>query len=137
MSYIVVEQRLKPEAIQFTTTNLELTKGQVAINSLGNPDQYDSIVKRPLFIEARKFEEEKKAVAKARPVPVRQDLKLLALGVAVSGEGILAVVKSLKTGKISRLNIGEQIEGWELKSVSGDRFTFTRDTRKKVINYQH
>jgi hypothetical protein len=107
-----------------------------SVKSLQNITNYNAIVERPLFIEERRFEEEKKEEKVVRRAPVIQDLRVQALGVALSGDGLLAVIKDLKNGQTKRLHIGDDIYGWVLKGVSESSFTFSKDKREKVVKFK-
>ncbi len=59
-----------------------------------------------------------------------------ALGIAVTGETILAVIKDLENGKVYRLRIDEEINGWTLKDVSTDSFIFSKGETEKSIGFK-
>lgn len=105
------------------------------VKNLQHISNYNAIVDRPLFIEQRRFEEEKTEVV-VKPKPVIQELLVQALGIALTADGILAVIKDSKNGKTLRLRIGDEIYGWTLKGVSESSFTFSKDEREKVINFK-
>lgn len=109
---------------------------EVSGKNLKNLNQYDAIIERPLFIEERQFAEEQKVKVVRKPKPVIEDLKVKALGIALTGDGILAVLKDLKNGKNIRLRIGEEIYGWRLDGVSESSFTFSRDGKERVIAFK-
>ena len=108
----------------------------LSIKKLGNIDEYESITEKPLFVESR--EKTIKVVKKKKPQrkAVVQDLKVQALGIALTNEGVLAVIKDLKNGKIIRLRINEEIYGWSLDGVSEDSFTFSKDGQTKIIKFK-
>jgi hypothetical protein len=135
-SYFYIERRLEAAEQEVPDVALQITPAEIRLSSLGNVSSYSSISDRPLFVETRKFEVEKKPEVKVKKAPVRRTLKVQALGVAVSNEGILAVVKSQTSGKIFRLNVGDEIDGWTLQSVANQRFTFTRDNVNKVVTFK-
>jgi hypothetical protein len=123
---------------QQSTHDLQIgySEGDVSGKKLKNLNQYSAIIERPLFIEERQFEEEKKVKVVTRPKRVIEDLKVKALGIALTSEGILAVLKDLKNGKNLRLRIGEEIYGWRLDGVSESSFTFSKGGREKVIAFK-
>lgn len=98
--------------------------------------QYKAIIERPLFIEERQFAAEEEVKVVIKPKPVIEDLKVQALGIALSSEGILAVLKDLKNGKTLRMRIGDEIYGWALKGVSETSFTFSKGGKEKVITFK-
>lgn len=98
--------------------------------------QYQVISEKPLFDSDREPEKpvvEEKVVEKKKAV---RQLKVQALGIAIIGENLLAVVKNLRTGKITKLKVGEAIEGWELASVSADQFVFEKDETRKSFSFK-
>jgi hypothetical protein len=111
-------------------------KDEVRGKNLENLNQYNAIIERPLFIEERQFTVDEKVKVVRKPAPVIDDLKVKALGIALTGDGILAVLKDLKNGKNLRLRIGEEIYGWRLDGVSESSFTFSRGGKEKVIAFK-
>lgn len=108
----------------------------VRVNNLKSLNQYNAIVERPLFVEERQFEPEEEVKVVSKPKPVIEDLKVQALGIALTSDGILAVLKDLKNGKNLRLRIGEEIYGWRLDGVSESSFTFSKGGREKVVAFK-
>jgi hypothetical protein len=117
---------------------LQFSFSQEATNvkKLKNMGDYNAIVERPLFIEDRQFVEVKKVKVAPKKRPVIDDLKVKALGIALTGDGILAVLKDLKNGNNLRLRIGEEIYGWRLDSVSESSFTFSKAGKEKVVAFK-
>ena len=98
---------------------------------------YESISLKPLFDidrEPEKIEVENEVIQK---IPVKKDLLVQAIGIAVTGETILAVIKDLENGKIYRLRIDEEINGWTLKNVSADSFVFSKSEIEKSIGFKN
>ena len=118
--------------------DLQINYGQDDSNvkQLKNLNAYSAIVERPLFIEDREFAEEKKVEVVRKPKPVIDDLKVTALGIALTGDGILAVLKDQKNGNNLRLRIGEEIYGWRLDAVSESSFTFSKSGKEKVVAFK-
>lgn len=135
-SYFYVEHRLEAAERGIPDVALQIDPAEIRLSSLGRASDFSSISDRPLFVEQRKFEVEKKPEVNKKRAPVRRTLKVQALGVAVSNEGILAVVKSQTSGKIFRLNIGDEIDGWTLESVANQQFSFSRDNINKVVTFK-
>jgi hypothetical protein len=123
--------RQAPHELQFSF-NQETTN----VKKLKNMGDYNAIVERPLFIEDRQFAEVKKVKLVPKKRPVIDDLKVKALGIALTGDGILAVLKDLKNGNNLRLRIGEEIYGWRLDSVSESSFTFSKAGKEKVVAFK-
>jgi hypothetical protein len=116
--------------------NLDLGKPGAAVKKLENINHYNSIIDQPLFVEERRFEEEKKQVKIVKPVPVIEILNVKPLGIALSGEGLIAVMTDKKNGKTLRMRIGDEIYGWTLKGVSEFSFTFSKGGKEKVVNFK-
>ena len=112
------------------------TQDNANAKQLGSMNSYEVIVKRPLFIEQREFDKEQPVKKVRRVKPVIEDLKVKALGIALTGEGILAVLKDLKNGNSVRLRIGEKIYGWRLDAVSETSFTFSKSGKEKVVVFK-
>ena len=104
--------------------------------SLGQFTEYRVIAERPLFDTDR---EPPKALVVEKVVKKKKQtnqLKLQALGIAVTSENLLAVVKDLRTGKTSRLRIDDEIDGWTLTGVSADSFLFAKGEEEKVVKFK-
>ena len=117
-------------------STLGLTGSSSEIRKLEPFNVYESIALKPLFDsdrEPEKIEVTKEAIQK---IPVKKDLLVQALGIAVTGETILAVIKDLENGKVYRLRIDEEINGWALKDVSTDSFIFSKGETEKSIGFK-
>ncbi len=102
---------------------------------LNDVSQYQAISSIPLFDEDRR--PEKKVVAiKVVQKKVEKQLKVQALGIAVSGDGLLAVVKDLRTGRIYRLRVDDAVDGWTLTDVSAERFIFAKAGVEKSVKFK-
>ncbi len=135
-TYYFVENMLQSKEVESTEYIVNFEQDALSIKKLGNIDEYESITDMPLFVESReksiKVVKKKKMKRKA----VVQDLKVLTLGIALTNEGVLAVIKDIKNGKIIRLRINDEIYGWSLDGVSEDSFTFSKDRQRKIINFK-
>ena len=104
---------------------------------LSSVSEYQVISEKPLFDEDRAPE---KIIVKERVVQqkvVERELKLQALGIAVADNSFLAVLKDLTNGKIFRLRLNEEFDGWSLASVSKDSFVFVKGKNSKVIAFRN
>ncbi len=117
--------------------SLELTEYDNDLERLKPVQHYAAISQQPLFDETRKppVVVVQPKVVKKKPL-VRQ-LRIQALGIAVTSENVLAVVKDLRDGKIRRLRIDDTIDGWALKGVSEDSFVFNRNGSEKVVKFKN
>lgn len=97
-------------------------------------DRYYDTVERPLFIEGRRPLEalpEEKNIASAGLAQAKLNLDLM--GVIVTPEGTTALFRNAE-GKYSRLNINEEIDGWRLDELHGDRAVLEQNgTTQQVL----
>ncbi len=136
LSYYLLSS-LVGEDVSVPVNTLNFSQSGSEIKKLQAFNVYENIAKIPLFDADRepvKVEVKKKT---ARKKVVQKKLLVKALGIAVTDEGILGVVKDMKTGKILRLRINEEIDGWILKSVSANSFVFSKDETEKVIKFKN
>ena len=96
---------------------------------------YAAITDRALFTRERSV---KKAPKKQKPVVARQEPRLMlqALGIAVSEEGFIAIVKNRRTNKIERLRLHQKIDGWELVSITTEGFSFSKAGKKIFVVFK-
>ncbi len=115
---------------------LEFTQSSLSLKELGKMSDYQSISNSPLFDEDRKPQQKVAVVNKIEKKPVTKKLAIKALGIALAGEKVLAVVKNLKTGKIVRLRINDSLHGWTLKGVSESSLIFSRAEVEKAVRFR-
>jgi hypothetical protein len=115
-------------------STLSFSESGYEIRQLDPFNAYDSISRKPLFDLDR---EPEKLEVKNEVIQIKKDLLVQAIGIAVTGETILAVIKDLDNGKIYRLRIDEEINGWALKSVSADSFVFSKSEIEKSIGFKN
>ncbi len=117
-------------------TSLDIAESKIEITRLDPVNQYADIARYPLFDATRRPPVVKiKTVKKKKKVPPK--LQVQALGIAVTDDSVLAVVKNLRTGKIKRMKFDEQIDGWTLKEVGEDRFLFEKNGVQREILFKH
>lgn len=104
-----------PDNVQPTSSN-EFT--------LPPMDAYSEIIERPLFLSSRRPPEEPKIVEQKQP---GDDASFTLLGVAVTPERTMALLQTDKAGKVARVGIGEEVNGWRLEAVRVDGVTLRRD----------
>ena len=122
--------------VNVAANNFGFAESNWEIRQLGDISGYQDISARPLFDADREPEKkiEKKKVTKKKVV--EKKLMVQALGIAITGENLLAVVKDMRNGKILRLRVNEQIDGWTLTSVSADSFVFSKGATEKVVKFK-
>lgn len=149
MRFLITILLLLATYFSYTLTNSILVKEVTTVaNSFEFPDSvvstrqlktigfYQAITLNPLFSESRMplIEVVIKKIVKNKIV--KKDLQVQALGIAVSGELFLAIVKDLRSGKVLRLKINEQIDEWRLINVSAGSFVFSNGDLEKVISFR-
>jgi hypothetical protein len=134
-SYYMVNLMINEEA-SAPSSNFKFASIGESIEELELFDNYRVITSKPLFDQDRK--PMKVAVVKkvAQQKKVAKPLKVQALGIAVTGESLLAVVKDLRTGKISRLRVNDELDGWTLRSVSNNSFVFAKGGIEEVVKFK-
>jgi|GEM_PF-5893101 len=100
------------------------------------PSRYAAIRDRALFEEQRRSPEKKKKriVVRQQKIQPRPDLQ--ALGIAVDDEGFLAVVKIRSTGKIRRMRLRDDIDGWKLTSIKPHGFSYSKGGKEMFIVFK-
>jgi hypothetical protein len=134
-SYYMVNLMINEEA-SAPSSNFKFASIGESVEELELFDNYRVITSKPLFDQDRK--PMKVAVVKklAQQKKVAKPLKIQALGIAVTGESLLAVVKDLRTGKISRLRVNDELDGWTLRSVSNNSFVFAKGGIEEVVKFK-
>ena len=135
--YYVITDSLDRPSSDLPEYKVTLVNKGAQARSLKGINQYAAISRAPLFTESRKLVKPEKTKKIRRKVVVQQALSIKALGIALSGDGVIAVVKDLKNGKILRLGIQDKIYGWTLSSVSDGQFSFTKGSRSKIIKFKN
>lgn len=117
-------------------SNFSFAELSLETRQLNQFTDYRVIAEKPLFDQDR--EPPKVVAVKPNVIQKKAERQLMvqALGIAVSGETILAVVKDLRTGTITRLKVNEELEGWTLSGVSTDSFIFTKGDNEKIVNFK-
>ncbi len=116
---------------------LSFSQFESDLKPLEKINSYQGITNMPLFDEDREPDKKVVKTKKVVKAPVVDNLQVQALGIALSSDGIIAVIKDLKNGKILRLRINEEIYGWVLKGVSQEKFTFSKKGKEKTIIFKN
>jgi hypothetical protein len=96
-------------------------------------DDYEEIVERPLFMDTRRPPpDEPEPVAEEEPQ--QQDEELTLIGVMVMPNAQYALVEvDDKQGKIARLRVGQEANGWKLEAVHANRIVMIKGDSKKEL----
>jgi hypothetical protein len=134
LGYLKLEASISAPA-DAPTNVLGLEENRVDIAQLESIGAYASIIDLPLFDPTRRPPQVEVKLVES-PKPVVKQLKIQAIGIAVTSDHLLAVVKDLSTGKILRLRIGDSVEDWSLSRVSEDSLVFVRDGNEKIVQFK-
>ena len=85
-------------------------------------EDFSEILERPLFSPTRRPPAQGVA-ATAAPEP---ELQVTLVGVIISSEEQIAIVRLKDAGRFARLNVGDSFQGWILDSIEPSRITFRR-----------
>ncbi len=133
-TYYLVDSRISEE-VNVPSNSFGFSDASSETRQLNDISQYQAISADPLF-DADREPAKKVVIKKVVQKKVEKQLKVQAIGIAVTGENLLAVVRNLRTGKIARLRVNEEIDGWTLNSVSADSFVFAKGENKKVVKFK-
>ena len=95
-----------------------------------------AITKKALFNEDRRVAPPKTKTVRKPAAPPQQRLDVQALGVALSDESFLAVVKDRRSGVIRRMRLNEEINGWKLVSITREGFSYRKAGREVFIPFK-
>ena len=136
MSHYMVNLMIASE-VSAAESKFGFTGSVQDIRELSQFAGFDAISGKPLFDPDREpvsIVVEKKPIEKKKAA---RSLSVQALGIAVSAESILAVVKNLRTGKIHRLHVNDAVDGWILTNVSADSFVFAKAGVEKTVKFKN
>jgi len=111
------------------------------VQTLTNIDELDEIIERPLFSNTRRQQQEETEEVFDQQVAPQKPLKmpdLTLVGIVLSDDGKVALIKSKKNPKLQRVKLNEFISGWKLvelnprsaKMESGSQ-SFTLEMQRK------
>ncbi len=100
-------------------------------------ESFSEIVTRPLFSELRR-----PPIPDAEPggepepiaVPKVQRGLFVLVGVVITGQTRLAIVRNRKANEVVRLERGARIEGWTVESIEPDRVVFRQGAEIDEVN---
>jgi len=87
------------------------------------------MLERPLFFADRRMPEPEKAEPPPPPTPLR--LKLI--GVAISGDSRVALLRSLVNNQLLHLTEGESHDGWTLDALGAQSGSFSRGPQTTIV----
>ncbi len=83
---------------------------------------FSTILERPLFSPTRRPPEEGVAAV----APSEPELQVTLVGVIISSEEQIAIVKLKDATSFARLSVGDSFQGWVLDSIEPSRISFRR-----------
>ena len=92
-------------------------------------EEFAAIQERPLFSPTRRPPVQGAAAA-AAPEP---ELQVTLVGVIISSEEQIAIVRLKDAGRFARLSVGDSFQGWILDSIEPSRITFRRGDVEEQI----
>ena len=92
-------------------------------------EYFSTILERPLFSPSRRPLVQGVA---AVPAPESQ-LQVTLVGVIISSEEQIAIVRLTDASRFARLSVGDSLQGWILGSIEPDRITFRRGDVEEII----
>ncbi len=121
-------------------TSKEIQK--VSTSQLANIDSYSEIIERPLFSFDRQETQEEIVTEQIPTQRPARDPNLQLIGIVLSDEGQIALIKTRKDPKVKRVKLDEKIENWTLielqnnsvKLLSGKQEFVLEMTRKADPN---
>ena len=90
--------------------------------SLAPMADFSAILERPLFSPTRR----PPAEGVAAVAPSEPELKVTLVGVIISSDEQIAIVKLNDAASFARLSVGDSFQGWVLDSIEPSRVTFRR-----------
>jgi len=88
--------------------------------------RYAEIVERPVFIDARRPEEDEPTAPPAPPPEPDQPLDLIGV-LRIPGAAVALLRPTEPNAKVLRVAQGEMVEGWRLQSVGTDRVVLRKN----------
>ncbi len=92
-------------------------------------EDFSAILERPLFSPSRRPPEQGVA---AVPAPESQ-LQVTLVGVIISSEEQIAIVRLTDASRFARLSVGDSLQGWILDLIEPNRITFRRGDVEETI----
>ncbi len=92
-------------------------------------EDFAAILDRPLFSPTRRPPAQGEAAA-AAPEP---ELQVTLVGVIISSEEQIAIVRLMDADRFARLSVGDSFRGWILDSIEPNRVTFRRGDVEEII----
>ncbi len=96
-------------------------------------EDFTTILERPLFSPTRRPPAQGVAAA-AAPEP---ELQVTLVGVIISSEEQIAIVRLNDADRFARLSVGDSFQGWTLDSIEPRRITFRRGDLEEHIELSY
>jgi general secretion pathway protein N len=125
-----------PPASSATPAGTKTAKSRDQITPLEDKDQYAVIMERPLFLPDRRPSPKEPEEAGEKKPEIDPDLSKVSLtAVLITPKETSAWVKDPKEKELVRLRLGDELHGWRVKEILGDRLVLVRqgDTNTLVL----
>jgi hypothetical protein len=96
-------------------------------------DQLTQTRDRPIFFAGRRDGPPPAPPSVLAPPPASALARYRITGVAISGEGRLAMAKDLGTGRLLTLREGETLEGWMVESVTLEHLVLRSGEQRRAV----
>ncbi|MFK8068600.1 MAG: hypothetical protein AB8D52_10160 [Gammaproteobacteria bacterium] len=113
------------------TTPEELTK--TSKSKLADIDSFSEITQRPLFsVDRQEVQEEIVASPTPMQKPAR-DPNLKLMGIVLSDDGQIALIKTRKDPKVKRVKLDEKVENWTLAELNNNSVRLLSGNQEIVL----
>jgi hypothetical protein len=92
-------------------------------------EDFSAVLERPLFSPTRR----PPAEGAVPPQPSEPELQVTLVGVIISSEEQIAIVRLKDASRFARLSVGDSFQGWILDSIEPSRVTFRRGDVEEII----
>lgn len=104
----------------------------IQTKSLAGIEGFSSIVERPLFSVDRR-PNEATIVEEAPKQAAPSNTKFILTGLMLSEEQDIALIKPIRAAKLTKLTVGESINGWKLTGINKSSVTLKSGIREVTV----
>lgn len=136
-SYLLITSDLKKQAVEPTEYHISMPESSSPLNRVTHLSNYSAIVDKPLFIQSRTIARKAPQKKTVQKVVKQQKLNIKALGIALAGDGLIAVIKDLNNGRVMRLHLNDELHGWALARVADGQLSFKKGSTEKIVKFRN
>jgi general secretion pathway protein N len=123
-----------PPSASATSAGAKTAKPGEGVPPLEDKDQYAVVMERPLFLPDRRPSPEEPEEPEAKKPEVDPDLSKVSLtAVLITPKETSAWVKDPKEKELVRLHLGDELHGWTVKEILGDRLILVRQGETNTL----